>query len=144
TASKWVTGWNADYGSIDYDAANAITSSGSLFLQPPNLVALTAGINQLTLMIYPFRQSRRHHEVVYLVPASYHWPLKNEYVTADITASGGPLIYTGNTTDVIPTATVTFAVPPGRYNLIAFTTDNSGNFSRHELWSDTAIMGQCL
>jgi hypothetical protein len=144
TASKWATGWNADYGNINYDNATAIASSSAIFLQPPLLLASSTAVNQLTLTIYPFRQTRRHHEVVYLIPVAYAWPIKNEYVTADITASGGTLVYTSNGTDVIPTATVSFSVAPGRYNLVAFTTDNAGAFSRHEIWSDTAVMGQCL
>lgn len=144
TASKWASGWNADYGNIDYDSATAIGSTASLFLQPPNTVASSPGMNQITFTIYPFRSSRRDHEVLYLVPASYSWPVKNEYVLADITASGAQLLYTGNHTDITPTGTVTFSATPGRYNLVAFTADNLGAYSRHELWSDIAVSGNCF
>jgi hypothetical protein len=147
TASNWATGYKAStygYGFIDYDAANAVASTSAIFLQPPFMQATSPGMNQITVTIYPYRQTRRNHEVVYLVPFTYVWPVKNEYALSDITASGGTLIYTSNNTDVTPTATVGFAVTPGRYNLVAFTTDNLGAYSRHEVWSDTAIMGNCL
>lgn len=146
TSSNWATGYNPTtygYGTLDYDSANALNSTSSLYLQPPVMQASSPGTNRFTLTLYPYRQTRRDHEVVYLIPTDYHWPIKNEYVTADITASGGTLIYTSNGTDIIPTATVTASVPPGHYNLIAFTADNLGNFSRVEAFSPTAVMDQC-
>lgn len=136
-SSNWATGYSQGaygYGNIDYDAAVAIASTASLFLQPPLMTVSAAG-NQLTLTLYPFRSTRRHHEVVYIVPTTYAWPVKNEYVLADITASAGTLLYSSNGTDVIPTTTVTAMQAPGNYYLIAFTADNLGAFSRVEPFS---------
>lgn len=137
TAANWSTGYNRlayGYGTVDYDAANAIASTASLFLQPP-LMTLSAAGNHLTITLYPFRQTRRVNEVVYIVPTSYSWPVKNEYVLADITASGGALVYTSNGTDAIPTTVVTLMQTPGTYYMIAFTSDNVGGYSRVEPFS---------
>ena len=149
TGPNWSTGWstNLGYGNIDWDSANLISSTGSLYLQPPIITAVSAGMNKLTITDYPYRQTRRDHEVVGLFPSGYPWPVKNEYTTADLTtavAAGGMLIYTSNSTDMIPTATVSFSVAPGAYDLIGFTTDSAGHFSRVELFSRIPVVGSCL
>lgn len=146
TAANWATGYDAShfgYGVINWSSANAIASTGSLYLQPPKITASLVG-NSLTIIDYPFRQTRRDHEVIYLVAASYAWPLKNEYTATDIANSHGTLLFTTNSTDVIPSDTFTLSVSPGIYNVIGFTTDNLGAFSRFEPYSPVPIMGQCL
>ncbi len=81
----------------------------------------TAGTS-LAVTLYPFRQTRRSFEVVYRIPSSYHWPLKNEYTSADIAAAGGTLLYTSNGSDNIPQFTYNATVA-GTIDLVAFTTD---------------------
>jgi len=147
TASNWSTGYddtNYGYGAISYTAATAVASTSSIYLQPPVITASVPSPNHLTLTIYPARSSRRDHEVVYLMPATYVWPVKNEYALSDITAANGTLIYTSNNTDLIPTATVSLTTPPGLYDLVGFTTDNLGAYSRHETWTQFSIQDQCL
>jgi hypothetical protein len=144
TASKWATGWNADYGNIDFVSATAIGSTASIYLQPPLIQVNSAGTNKINITIYPFRTTRRDHEVVYAVNPSYSWPIKNEYALTDITNSGGTLIFTGNNSSVLPSATITLALAPGLYDLIGFTTDNAGGYSRVESFSATAVMDNCL
>lgn len=135
TAANWATGYdptNFGYGVVDFDSATALANTNAIFLQPPVLQVSAVPPGRLSVTLYPFRQSRRDHEIVFVAPLSYVWPLKNEYTTADLNASGGAGIYASNGTDVIPTAVVSVSVPPGRYNVIAFTTDGSGNYSRVE------------
>ncbi len=140
TASKWSTGWNHDYGNIDFDAANALDAS-SLYLQPPRLVAFMSDVNQISLIDYPYRQTRRDHEEAYVFPTGHHWPIKNEYTNADLLDASGILIFRSNTSDVIPTGTVSFSVAPGSYDLIAFTVsaDTPPRYSRVELFSITPV-----
>ena len=141
TASNWATGWNPSqfgYGAVDYDAATAIASTAALYLQPPILqVSLTGTDARLTL--YPFRTARRAYEVVYLVPGTYTFPMKNELTAGDIAAlvaAGGQLVFTGNGTDVTPSGSGTFTPTPGVvYTMIGFTTDGAGAYSRVEAWS---------
>jgi hypothetical protein len=147
TAGNWASGYNPSnwgYGTIDYVDATAITSTANIYLQPPILMASSPSANEITLTIYPFRSTRRAYEVVYLVRVGYAWPVKNEYTTSDIAASGGTLIYTSNGTDEIPSATVSFSVAPGNYDLLGFTSDGAGHFSRYESFLPTPISGACL
>lgn len=140
TAANWSTGYDAasgGYGVIDYDAAEAIASSSSIYLEPPLMLTADDG-DYAVIRLYPFRQSRRAHEVVYSASASYVWPVKNEYTTSDIASSGATLIYTGNATDVIPTFNYAPAVS-GTITLIAFTTDGSGGYSRAEPFSEQSV-----
>lgn len=135
TAANWATGYSATtygYGFLNYDAATAIASTSSLYLQPPGINTAVGG--GLLVTLYPFRQARRAHEVLYSVSSSYVWPVKNEYTTADITASGATLLYTSNGTDVTPVYSYV-PVANGTITLVAFTTDGAGNYSRVESFS---------
>lgn len=141
TASNWVTGWDAanfGYGAIDYDSATALASPAAIYLQPPILQAPSVS-DKVSVTIYPFRSSRRHHEVVYLVPASYVFPTNSEFTAGEISNlinAGGQLVFTGNTTDTTPSGVASFtSIPGGRYKLVALTTDNAGAYSRVEAWS---------
>lgn len=90
TASNWPTGYDAGnwgYGTVDYDRAEAIASTSALYLEPPVVSVANYGCYAV-VTLYPFRQSRRAHEAVYSADPSYEWPVKNEYTTADISASG--------------------------------------------------------
>ena len=141
TAANWSTGYdhtNYGYGVVDYDSAVALASTSAVYLQPPVMTLSLSGFFY-TVNLYPFRQSRRVREVVYAVPRSYSWPRKNEYVLADITASGGTLAYTSNGTDVIPTFTYVTSPAGPAVNLVAFTTDGSGAYSRVEEFSPMAV-----
>lgn len=137
SAGNWSTGYNEanfGYGTLDYFAATAISSPAVLWLQPPGLVIENHfGYAKISLM--PFLQTRRHHEVVYSVPRSYVWPVKNEYTLSDITASGGTLLYTSNGTDVIPQFVYAAAIS-GTITFAAFTADGAGAYSRAESFTD--------
>ncbi len=143
TAANWATGYaqaNYGYGAINYTAATAIASSSgacaatgtpaSICLQPPGLAVINQG-TQAQLILYPNRTTRRKQELIYSVSPSYNWPVKNEYTTADITASRAKLLYTSNGTDIEP---VYNYVPSanGSVAFVAFTTDGQGNYSRVE------------
>ena len=136
TASRWVTGYDHThygYGLLNWSAANVVAT---LYLQPPGVAIQNFGYYAV-VTLYPFRQTRRSVEVVYSVPASYSWPVKNEYTLADLTASGGTLIYTSNGTDGVPQFTYAPAAT-GTVTFAAFTSDGSGGYSRHEEFTDIA------
>ena len=139
TAANWTTGYNSSlfgYGAINWDTANAVASTSAIFLQPPVLLATLASTTQLLVTVYPFRQTRRAYENVYLAPNGYVWPIKNEYTTTDITNSGASLVYTSQgSSATTPSGIANITVTPGTYQLIAFTTDGLGNFSRVESFS---------
>jgi hypothetical protein len=133
TASQWATGYNNTffgYGYINYSAA---TAASTLYLQPPG-VAVSQTATTATFTLFPFRQTRRGHEVIYSVNPAYSWPVKNEYSLSDITASGATLLYTGNSTDIEPSFTYN-AAATGTLSIIAFTTDGAGAYSRVESFS---------
>lgn len=141
TATNWATGYDHTafgYGNVDYDAATAVASPAALYLQPPG-VALSAVGNMLSITLYPFRQTRRAFEAVYIIPLAYAWPVKNEYVAADIVASGAVLLYTSSGADVIPRGSVLMTQPAGDYYVIAFTTDGAGAYSRVEPFSSNPV-----
>lgn len=133
TASNWATGYNHTsfgFGTVNWTNANA---AATLYLQAPEM-AVQNNSFWAKFTLYPFRQTRRSKEVIYSVSASYVWPVKNEYTTADITASGATLLYTSNGTDVTPV----FSYAPGvsgTVTFVAFTTDGSGNYSRVDEFS---------
>ncbi|HEY0340641.1 MAG TPA: hypothetical protein VGC34_07555 [Steroidobacteraceae bacterium] len=136
TASNWATGYSHSafgYGFVAWINANAISSPANLYLQPPGMSVLNLG-SSLAITLYPFRQTRRSFEVVYRVSSSYKWPLKNEYTSADIAAAGGTLLYTSNGSDNIPHF-MYWAAAAGTVNLVAFTSDGLGNYSRVEEFS---------
>jgi hypothetical protein len=141
TASNWSTGYNHTafgYGYVNWQAANLITSTGSLYLQPPGMTITASGFTA-TITLYPFRQARRAYEAVYIVSPGYVWPTgKSEYTTADINAAGAILMYASNGTDVTPRFTYTLN-PENRPTLIAFTTDGNGNYSRVEEFSPQPV-----
>jgi hypothetical protein len=137
TASNWHVGYSHTafgYGYVSWNAADAITSSNALYLQPPGMQIFTAG-NTATVTLYPFRQTRRAYEVVYSInPSQPRWLGKNEFSAADVSSLGGTLVYTSNGTDITPifTTTIPNATP---LTLVAFTTDGIGHFSRLEEFS---------
>lgn len=140
TASNWSTGYNSatyGYGIFNYDLATAIGSTSSLYLQPPGMV-ISPHFGYAIVALIPYRQTRRTREVVYSVSAAYSFPIKNEFTTADITASGATLLYTSNGTDVEPTYTFMPTVN-GSVTFIAFTTDGLGNYSRFESFSEQTV-----
>lgn len=137
TASRWATGYDHTqfgFGLLDWDSANAIASTSSLYLQGPGLTVYNHGY-YANLLLFPFRQTRRQKEVVYSVSSSYTWPVKNEYTATDIAASGGTLLFTSNGSDVTPQFTYT---PPatGSVTFVAFTIDGAGGYSRVEEFSE--------
>jgi hypothetical protein len=138
TASNWHAGYSHTaygYGFIDWNAANAIASPGALYLQPPGLqIDLTDTTADLTL--YPFRQTRRHHEEIYSIDPAYSWPPgRNEMTTADLAAARATLLYSSNSTDVIPKV----SIPRVPIWIAAFTTDGTGHYSRFEEFSPRQI-----
>jgi hypothetical protein len=139
TAANWASGYSSSffgYGAIDWDAANALASTSALYLQPPLLLATLANNAQILVTVYPFRQTRRAYENVYVVPAGYSWPLKNEYTTADIVASGATLVFSSQGSNAVtPSGIANMLAQPGTYQMIGFTTDGLGNFSRVEAFS---------
>lgn len=139
TAANWATGYDPTaygYGAINWAGANALSSTTALYLQPPNLVAGVLA-NHVQITVYPFRSSRRVNEVIYQVPATgCTWATKNEYVLSDITqCAGASLVYTTAGSDLITNATLSGTPAPGTVNLIAFTADGAGHFSRVESFS---------
>ncbi len=101
-------------------------------------MSVSSGSNSASIQLFPFRQTRRSHEVVYAVNAAYTWPVKSEYTAADIATSGSTLVYTSNGTDLAPTFIYTPAVT-GTFTFIAFTTDGNGQFSRVEEFSAQSV-----
>lgn len=141
TASQWATGYSSTqfgFGTIDWDSANAIASTSSLYLQGPGVGIMNYGYYAV-ISLYPYRQTRRSVEVLYSVSSVYSWPVKNEYTATDIAASGGTLLYTSNGTDVVPMYSYVPAVS-GTVTLVAFTKDASGNYSRVEGFSKNSVV----
>jgi len=140
TAANWSGGYNHNnfgYGTINWPNANAIGSTASLYLQPPNISFQNFGF-YVRATLYPYRQTRRDHEVVYSCTPGYSWPVKNEYSLADVTGGCGSLLYTSNGTDVEPTFTYAPAVT-SNVTFIAFTTDGAGAYSRVEEFSPVQV-----
>jgi hypothetical protein len=141
TASQWAAGYSHTaygYGLVNWSAANAIASPGALYLQPPGVaMTMTDGTAQITL--YPFRQTRRSHEVIYSIDPTYVWPAgRNELLSADLAAAGATLLYNSNGTDVIPTVSIARPTTSPLW-IVAFTTDGAGHFSRVEEFSVNRI-----
>jgi len=141
SASQWATGYSHaayGYGFINWGAANAITSPGALYLQPPGVVVTTTDTTaQITL--YPFRQTRRSYEVIYSINPAYIWPAgKNELLSSDLAAAGATLLYSSNGTDLIPTTSIARPTSPP-FTIVALTTDGAGHFSRVEEFSKHQI-----
>jgi len=140
TAANWATGYNHlmfGYGAIDYDSANAITDANAIYLQPPGVGVQNFGY-YARITLYPYRQFRRDHEVLYAVNPAYVWPVKNEYTAADIAASGATLLFTSSSATVEPMFSYVPAAS-GTVTLVAFTTDGVGNFSRWEEFSPVSV-----
>lgn len=136
TASQWSSGYSPTqfgFGFLNWDSANAIASTSSLFLQGPRLSINNQGF-YATITLYPFKQTRRTVELLYSVSASYVWPIKDEYVAADIAASGATLLFTSNGTDVTPQYTFVPSAT-GTVTFVAFTADGAGHYSRIESYS---------
>jgi hypothetical protein len=137
TASQWALGYSHTaygYGLVDWSAANAIASPGALYLQPPG-VAMTTTDTAAQITLYPFRQTRRSHEVIYSINPNYVWPAgRNELLSADLAAAGATLLYSSNGTDVIPTVAIARPATAPLW-IVAFTTDGAGHFSRVEEFS---------
>jgi len=140
TAANWATGYNHlffGYGTVDWDSANAITDANTIYLQPPGLKVTNNGY-YATLTLYPYRQFRRDHEVIYSVNPAYVWPVKNEYTAADIAASGATLLFTGTSGPAEPSF-IYVPAASGSITFIAFSTDGVGGFSREEEFSPVTI-----
>jgi hypothetical protein len=147
TASNWATGWatGTGFGDINYDTANAVASSSAIYLQGPLVNVTQTSGNTYTATLYPYRQTRRVNEAVYVVSTSYSWPAKNEYTLADITASGATLLYTSNGTDINPTFSFALHLPVGNYYVMGFTLDGSGGYSRVDGYTPNtvAVLATC-
>lgn len=140
TASNWAAGYapsatpggviSYGFGNIDYDSANAISSTNNIFLQSPGMTISNHGYYAI-ITLYPFRSTRRANEVVYIGGT---WPAasaSNELTASQIAAAGGTLVYSSNGTDIEPVFTYTPAVS-GTATFRAFTLDSAGNGSRLE------------
>jgi hypothetical protein len=144
TADGWSTGYAAlhssplgfGYGNINYDAANALASSSSIFLQAPGMTAVNYGY-YVMVILYPFMQTRRSREVVYVGGT---WPAPNtgnELTAAQIAGASGTKIFD----NAGATGIQGFSYSPsvsGSTVLTALTLDSSGNGSRVESFSQIA------
>jgi hypothetical protein len=141
TASNWATGYTAlnstgpayGFGNINYDTANAIATTASIFLQAPGMLVAPHGY-YVAITLYPFLTARRVKEVVYVGGT---WPAAstvNELTAAQIASAGGTLIYTSNGTDVTPQFNYSPSAT-GSATLRALTLDASGNGSRVESYT---------
>jgi hypothetical protein len=146
TASNWRTGYAAynssgpafGYGNLNYVSANAY--SGTIYLQPPGMTLAGRG-DYATITLYPFLQTRRHHEAVYIVALGFSMPPAengNEYTRAEIAAlvSAGHL--SAITTNAGQTRMPRLVYTPAAgaaFRFIALTEDASGNASRAETFS---------
>ncbi len=156
TASNWVNGYTPiatpagvnsfGFGNIDYDAANAIGSTASIFLQGPGMRIVNHQYFA-AITLYPFRSTRRVKEVIYVGGT---WPAAstvNELTAAQITAAGATLVFTSNGSDLEPAFTYAPAAS-GTAVFRALTLDASGNGSRLESFSassQTFLVGSaCL
>ena len=136
TSGNWATGYDNTafgFGFVNWAAANAITLTSALYLQGPGF-QVTNHIYYASLVLYPFKSTRRANEAIYSVSAAYSWPVKNEYTATDIAASGATLLYTSNGTDVTPTYTYSPGTS-GAVTFVAFTLDGLGGYSRVESFS---------
>lgn len=136
SSSQWAVGYDHTkygYGCVQFDTAVALSGTSAIYLQTPTMQVVNHGY-YVEVNLYPFRSTRRNHEVVYSCTAGHTWPVKNEYALSDITAGCSTLLYTSNGTDTIPSF-VFAPLASGTVTLIAFTTDGSGNYSRVEQFS---------
>jgi hypothetical protein len=96
---------------------------------------MTTSDTTAQITLYPFRQTRRSHEVIYSINPTYVWPAgKSELLSADLAAAGATLLYNSNGTDVIPTVSIARPTIAPLW-IVAFTTDGAGHFSRVEEFS---------
>jgi hypothetical protein len=161
TASNWSGGWELcatcgtagsgfGYGDVNFVAANDISSPSAIYLQPPGMVVgatppVSGNVATYTITVYPFLQTRRVNEVVYVGGT---WPSPatgcggstcNEYTAAQIAAAGGQACVS-NGIAVTPTFTceVSLPSPPSQGTIavtssfVAVTLDANGNGSRVE------------
>lgn len=141
TASNWSGGYAPSagspagygFGNIDYDSANAIGSTSSIFLQSPGMSIANHRYYAL-ITLYPFVTTRRVKEVVYIGGT---WPSAasgNELTAAQIASAGGTKIID----DGGSTGAQTFTYAPaatGSATFTALTLDASGNGSRVESYN---------
>jgi hypothetical protein len=158
TASNWATGYapynprtgGCGYGNISWTAASALSETSALYLQPPGM-RIQNNISYATLTLYPFRQTRRSHEVVYAVDRSYAWPRgckghgRNgcEYTASDLERAGinvsRPIYDSRSVAGLITPMHFYQPVANGTVTFIAFTTDGRGNYSRVESFSAQSV-----
>jgi len=135
TASNYSTGYNPEkygYGSIDYQAANAVSDASTLPLYAPAAVVSRRLDNQIRFFINPFKQSRRVTEVLFKFDTDPGIHLK-ELSQADIILLGGQHVYSNYfsssnefTYHSLRDETVYF---------VWFTVDGQGRYSRIEPYS---------
>jgi hypothetical protein len=132
-SSSYVTGPAFGYGNINFVAANSVSH---IYLQPPGMAIQNFGW-YVVGTIYPFLQTRRAREVVYIGGS---WPSPaigcggstcNEYTAAQIAAAGGTLVYTSSGESGVEEF-VYNAPRSGSATFVALTLDSSGNGSRVE------------
>lgn len=146
TASNWATGYAANavnggvrgfgFGNINYDSANAIPNTGSIYLQASGMGIANFGYYAI-ITLYPFLTSRRSKEVVYIGGT---WPAAssgNELTATQVTAAGGTKVID----DAGATGAQSFTYIPaasGNATFTVLTLDASGNASRVESFSQIA------
>jgi len=142
TASNWSGGYTSNnagalgFGNVNYANATAISSTSAIYLQAPGMTIATFGYYAL-ITLYPFMQTRRAREVVYIGGT---WPPANsvnEMTAAQIAAAGGTkVVDDGGATGA---QTFTYAAPAtGSATFVALTLDSAGNGSRVESFNPLA------
>jgi hypothetical protein len=146
TASNWRTGYVAynssgpafGYGNLNYVNANAY--SGTIYLQPPGMTLASHG-DYATITLYPFLQTRRHHEAIYIVATGFSMPAPqngSEYTQAEIASLVSARHLSAITPNAGPSRLPTLIYTPSvsaTFRFVAFTEDASGNASRAETFS---------
>ena len=145
TASNWAAGYatiaspggvpSLGYGNINYAAAVALSGPSALYLQPPGMAVQNHGY-YASITVYPFPQTRRARERIYIGGT---WPAassSNELTAAQVSAAGGTIIYDSGGA----TGAQSFSYAPvasGSATFTAITLDASGNGSRIESFAQS-------
>jgi hypothetical protein len=141
TAANWPT-YNAStfgFGAVNWTAAKAISSTSSIYLQPPNLSVVIYHGNYGTFTFYPMYTARYSYNVVGTVSS----PLptgKNELTSTDLSNAGWTqLCSTQNVSGITPVCSYTAAVP-STLTVYALSTDGSGNYSAPQSYSSKSVI----
>lgn len=141
TASNWDTGYddaNYGFGNVYYASSTAL-SANDILLQPPIAKASVSGVyDQLTFTLYPFKQTRRVKEVLFMFDNDPGFQ-GNELSFSDIvTTLGGIKVNEYTDTTATTTITATSTAFSNKY-FVWFTSDNTddsiASFSRIDTYS---------